>query len=311
MEDLQFELLENGLDFIASGLDHIARGATKTDLKYGVLHLASGIELVLKERLRQEDWTLVFKDTDDADEERYKAGDFRSVDHKECLKRLEEECGIEISRENKSKLSSFRARRNRLEHFAIIDTKSAIESLAAQALGVLLDFISETFDDSALSERDNELLLQIRERLTQFDTFTKDRLAEIFADSNPRKDELQNLIGCPCCLHETLRPDVNVDCVFCGYRATCEDAANFYVAQHEASQSIYWCPECVNKTVVDLGSAGNATPSTQFVCFGCGSQWLEGRLEICPLCQELESPDYMTPMGCRDCFTAYVGQDHT
>ena len=55
MEDLQFDLLENGLDFIASGLDHIARGATKTDLKYGVLHLASGIELVLKERLRQED----------------------------------------------------------------------------------------------------------------------------------------------------------------------------------------------------------------------------------------------------------------
>jgi hypothetical protein len=106
VEDLQFELLENGLDFIASGLNYIVRATTKGDLKYGVLHLASGIELVLKERRRQEDWSLVFKDIDDADEERYKAGDFRSVDHQECLKRLEEECGIEISRENKGKLSA-------------------------------------------------------------------------------------------------------------------------------------------------------------------------------------------------------------
>jgi hypothetical protein len=181
VEDLQSELLENGLDFIASGLNHIVRATTKADLKYGVLHLASGIELVLKERLRQEDWTLVFEDIDDADEERYKAGNFRSVDHKECLKRLEEECGIEISRENKGKLSAFRARRNRLEHFAIVDTKSAIESLAAQALGVLLNFISENFEDSVLSERDNELLLQIREQLREFVAFEQNRLGEIFA----------------------------------------------------------------------------------------------------------------------------------
>lgn len=311
MEELQFELLENGLDFIASGLDHIARGATKTDLKYGVLHLASGIELVLKERLRQEDWTLVFKDTDDADGERYKAGDFRSVDHKECLKRLEEECGIEISRESKGKLSAFRARRNRLEHFAIVDTKSAIESLAAQALSVLLDFISENFEDSTLSERDNELLLQIRERLREFDAFEQNRLAEMFADSNPRRDEFERLIGCPCCLHGTLRADADVECMFCGYRATGEDAANFYVAQHEASKTIYFCPECTNKTLVDLGLTGNAAPSTQFVCFGCGSQWLEGDLEICPNCEDVEFRDYMTPMGCRNCFNGYVAEDHT
>jgi hypothetical protein len=36
VEDFQFELLENGLDFIASGLDHIVRATTKADLKYGV-----------------------------------------------------------------------------------------------------------------------------------------------------------------------------------------------------------------------------------------------------------------------------------
>ena len=311
MQELRFELLENGLDFIASGLDYLARGTTKSGLKYGVLHLSSGIELVLKARLQQEDWRLLFRNPDKADESQYKAGDFWSIGLDDCLLRLEEECGIEISDEGIDKLGGIRVRRNRLEHFAIVDTKEAIESLAAQALGVLLTFISEAFEDSALSEQENELLLRIREQLRQFDALTKNRLAEIFTDSNPRRNELGNLIRCPCCLQDTLRPDVDVECMFCGYRATGEDASNFYVAQHEASKSIYFCPECVNKTLVDLGPTGNAAPSTQFVCFGCGSQWLEGALAICPNCQDVEFQNYMTPMGCRDCFNGYVAQDNT
>lgn len=91
-----------------------------------------------------------------------------------------------------------RARRNRLEHLAIVDTKSAIESLAAQALSVLLNFITQNFEDSVLSERNKELLLQIRERLREFDAFEQNRLAELFADANPRRDESANLIRCPC-----------------------------------------------------------------------------------------------------------------
>ena len=311
MEEIRFELLENGLDFIASGLDYIARGATKSDLKYGVLHLSSGIELVLKARLQQEDWKLLFPDPAKADENRYKAGTFWSVGLDDCLLRLEEECGIEISEEGNEKLGAIRVRRNRLEHFAIVDTKSAIESLAAQALGVLLDFIGEAFEGTALSDQENELLLRIRERLTEFDTFTKDRLAEIFAESNPRKDELTNVIECPCCLQQTLRPDVSVECMFCGYRADPENAAHFFMAQHHVGHAMYFCPGCGSKALVDLGAAGNAAPATQFICFGCGSQWDEGTLEECPLCQELESPAYMTPMGCRECFGAYVAQDNT
>jgi hypothetical protein len=311
MEEIRFELLENGLDFIASGLDYVARGATKSDLKYGILHLSSGIELVLKARLQREDWKLLFPDPAKADETRYKAGTFWSVGTDCCLQRLEEECGIEISQEGIEKLGAIRARRNRLEHFAIVDTKSAIESLAAQALGVLLDFIGEAFEGSALSDQENTLLLRIRERLTEFDIFTKDRLTEIFADSNPRRDELTNLLECPCCLQQTLRPDVSVECMFCGYRADPETAANFFMAQHQIRHGMYFCPDCDSKALVDLGAAGNAAPATQFICFGCGSQWDEGTLKECPLCQSLESPDYMTPMGCSECFSAYVARDNT
>jgi hypothetical protein len=311
MKEIRFELLENGLDFIASGLDYIARGGTKADLKYGVLHLWSGMELVLKARLQQEDWKLLFPNPDKADENKYKSGDFWSIKFDVCLMRLEEECRIDISKEGIGKLDAIRIRRNRLVHFAIVDTKAAIESISAQALGVLLNFISEAFEGSTLYDEEDELLLRIRERLTEFNAFTKDRLATIFADANPRKLELTNAIACPCCLQPTLLPDVSVECVFCGYRAKAEDAANFFIAQHQTRQAVYFCPNCDNEALIDLGATGNAASVTQFICFACGSQWNEGALQECPLCQELESPDRMTHMGCSECFRAYVAQDHT
>ena|ERR1043165_3574367 len=310
MEELHFELLENGLDFIASGLTYIARGKTKSDLKYGVLHLASGIELVLKERLRQQDWALVFKEPESATEDLYKAGNFRSVDQRECLRRLADECEIELSQEERDKLSAFRSPRNRLEHFAIIDTKAAMESSAAQALGVLLDFVTEHFDNSVLSERDNELLLQIRERLTEFEAFTTQRLSEITADLR-QNGALINLLQCPCCLQSTLKADVDVECKFCGYNATGSDAAYFFLAQHDLTRNTYFCPECVNKTLIDVGFTGGSTPATQFICFGCGFQWAEGELEICDRCGEAAEPEDMTVLGCRKCFKAYIASDHS
>src|SRR5258707_1955782 len=312
VDDLHFEVLENGLDFVSSGLAYIARGETKSDLKYGVLHLAAGIELILKERLRLEDWRLVFVDIDRANETLYNAGDFRSVGQKESLARLEEYCGIEIKRADKEKLAAFRVRRNRLEHFAIVVTKVAIESLAAQALGVLLDFIGEAFADIDLRENENQLIQRIRERLNVFNAFAESRLAEIFAESNPRKAELVNLLECPTCLRETLRPDVSVECFFCGYRADGDEAADYFIAQNpNASARKYYCPECGNKTLVDLGVNGGATPSTEFLCFGCGSRWDEGALVVCFGCDQIELAGFMTQIGCRQCFNSYVSRDNT
>lgn len=319
--DLSFGLLENGLDFIASGLRYIARGETKSDLKYGVLHLASGIELVLKERLRQEDWRQVFSKPDNADERRYKAGDFRSVDQQECLDRLKEHCGIELTDSQQEKLRAFRLRRNRLEHFAIVDSQRAIESLAAQALGILLDFIGEAFDESELLEGE-DLLLEIRTRLGEFKGFTQDRLDEIAPELERWRKGHGGVIYCPCCLQNSLKADVSVECLFCGYRTNGEDAADFYIANHLGVTQLtamkegedyprHRCPECDNEALVDLGSTGNAAPSTQFVCFSCGMEREEGELEICPFCQAAEDRDSMTPWGCMECGRAYMSREHT
>src|ERR1700722_16218200 len=91
----QLSMLENGLDFIRSGLKFIAKPESNFDLKYAVLHLSAGIELVLKDRLRREDWRLIFKDVTKANEKKMQSGNFISVSLWECLERINEHCPVD------------------------------------------------------------------------------------------------------------------------------------------------------------------------------------------------------------------------
>jgi len=136
--DFHYTLLENGLDFVRSCLEHLSaalqaqeNGDQKRHLKYALIHLCSGVELVLKERLRQEDWRLLFADQDKATEEAYESGEFFSVDFKALQSHLEDDCGIELTPEQKADLKSFRSRRNKVEHFNVVDTLLAMQSSTA------------------------------------------------------------------------------------------------------------------------------------------------------------------------------------
>src|SRR5712664_940358 len=125
-DDIQLSMLENGLDFIASGLKHIASPVSKFDLKYAVLHLSAGIELVLKDRLMQEDWKQIFVKPEDATQEKLKSGNFKSVNLYQCLERLEEHCPVDLP--DKALLMSFKDQRNPIEHFELNHSREALEA---------------------------------------------------------------------------------------------------------------------------------------------------------------------------------------
>jgi len=71
---IELNLLDNGLDFIIEGLKPTTRlwGYDKVESvwKYSVLNIFSGIELILKERLRREHWSLIFEDVSNANEQK-------------------------------------------------------------------------------------------------------------------------------------------------------------------------------------------------------------------------------------------------
>src|SRR5665647_2777823 len=59
--NIEFDLLENGLDFIENSLIAILSTDEPQKLKYAILHISAGIELILKEILRLEHWSLLFE----------------------------------------------------------------------------------------------------------------------------------------------------------------------------------------------------------------------------------------------------------
>ena len=87
---MQYSMLENGMDFIISGILHLQKTESENaeeniqgrELKYAFLHSSSGIELVFKSRLNIEHWTYIFEDMNKASKKSYKDGSLKTVDRR-------------------------------------------------------------------------------------------------------------------------------------------------------------------------------------------------------------------------------------
>src|SRR5438105_2878279 len=117
-ELLDFTLVENGLDFVVKALGELRGDPDARNLKYAVLHLKAGTDLLLKERLRIHDWRQLFVEVDDADDQRFADGDFKSLGTPALLTRLRDEAGVVVASRHKRTLRRLRMLRNRIEHFA-------------------------------------------------------------------------------------------------------------------------------------------------------------------------------------------------
>jgi hypothetical protein len=140
--EFSFPLLENGLDFLASAVALLGdepahgqhavvpeaaqpRGPGSREFKYALLHLAAGIELVLKERLRRVHPSQVLVKPESFDQAKYDIGDFKSVSPGQAVDRLREH-GVVISDHDAAKLRQLIAKRNKAQHFSITDTPAAL-----------------------------------------------------------------------------------------------------------------------------------------------------------------------------------------
>ena len=124
-QDLDFPLLKNGLDFIHSAISSLAGNPRESNVKYAILHLCSGFELLFKERLRREHWILLFDKIDNADKQNYDAGNFTSANFDSCISRLEKICSIRFKEKNKVYFKKLRDKRNKIEHFGLAESKDA------------------------------------------------------------------------------------------------------------------------------------------------------------------------------------------
>jgi hypothetical protein len=173
--DFRFSLLENGLDFLESSLDYLSAASSnqhsskstktpkvmpheqKRNLKYALLHLSSSIELIFKERLHQEHWSLVFRDVSKANKEAYDSGDFQSVTFQEAQDRLISICEIEFTQKQLRDLKKLRDRRNKIEHFGVIDSLLAVQVSVSEMVSYLVDFVETAFEQESLKKEESKI----------------------------------------------------------------------------------------------------------------------------------------------------------
>lgn len=302
-----FTLLENALDFIYEATGRLGSEPTERDLKYAVLHLTSGIELILKERLRQEHWALVFQDVDKANHKAYEAGSFQSVTFRDCLTRLKGVCDVVISDDDSQTLTTLRDKRNRLEHFGIVDTDEAIQAAAAKCLIFVLDFIRDELADGISGHE--TIMGQIRDRCLAFEKFVTKRLMSI----KPSLAQFSEVLTCPRCLQETMvLDDASVRCLFCSSSPTPEEAAAEYVSNvlqvsyRDVNKGADWplsyCSACGHETRVVMDDPAGGPIGKRFVCFAC--EQASRNMDFCGSCGEPydcgEGDDYTTI--CPDCW---------
>ena len=311
--DVTFSLLENGLDFVLSAVEHLSGTPTKRELKYAALHLYSGAVLILKERLLRENWTLLFANPEKADEKVFKAGTFRGPDLDQCLERLDEN-DIEVSEDHDRQLRLLADKRKRLEHFHFTDSTEAIIALTADVLNFLIEFISKELDGASLDAAHAKLLDSIRSKLTDFGAFVTARWETISSEIEPS----DTVVTCPACLEKAWVIEDVTECKFCGYKiGDSQSAAGEYI-ERVMGESRYetekdggvWpkrkCPSCDWNSLVDLGYAEQGP---QYICFQCGGTWDVEDLSECSRCGEPKKDSDMSI--CETCFHEIVSKDNS
>lgn len=59
---MELSILENAFDYLFDAVKQLqAKRPSKRRIKYGIVHLSSGIELLIKKRLMDEHWSLILK----------------------------------------------------------------------------------------------------------------------------------------------------------------------------------------------------------------------------------------------------------
>lgn len=291
-------LLDNGLDFISDALDHYLKSENENlpikdkqhELKYAILHLHSGITLVLKSILYFEHWTYIFANMNEANLNNLKTGSFKSIESSNIISRLNQLCNTNITNIDKENYDNLRNLRNKLEHFKLTNEyTSNIENKFNYALSFIIRFISEHYNELnqakrdmkkksiglTKSEKDLVKTITLKARKIKFHynnalNFAKQQAITI--------SEKNSLLICPYCNEETLSfrstEDNLFHCFFCGFKGTATELA------YTLSDFVYYCPNCGNEAFIY-----NPTDN-KWICYSCDETY-EKNIHVCSNCQNI------------------------
>lgn len=318
-QTIEFPPVQNGLDYLASAIEHLRGQPSPRNLKYAVLHLQAAAEVLLKARLIREHWSLAFPKPDKANRGDFNSGAFQSIGLKEAIARLKDRVAIDLPTAAQKSFDKLGKERNKLQHFGLVCKTMAIESLTGEVLDALLCFIVEHLrpgaDPDELTDLDATQEL-IREEMERINGLAKARWERI----TPELDRLaEYVITCPGCLNLALLLDGTARCWFCdrvwddGNDAAEEYAANilnitWYDVKDGADPAVRICPDCEHEAfLADVVVRVDPT-NPMWLCLQCGMTAKEEDINECVRCGEPMLHDEESAI-CPSCWTDIISRD--
>jgi hypothetical protein len=298
-EPIACNLAENAIDYLILAGEQAGDGSPRM-LKHALATLADGVELLLKARLELKDWRLILSDLKKTDRKSYERGDFASVKFDEAVKRLKDQCAVELNDSDLLVVNELRQQRNRIRHFAIVVEHSVAVSLIVKTFSFAVEFVSVQLEP--LRGPLEKQLSHLRALLGEFQAFIDARMAVI----QPDLDSAYDVVQCPFCMQDALiLGDGHTRCRFCGHSASGEEMAKQWADHFLGFQSmkdslvdprVERCPECYQQACVDMFFETDG--SRRLVCLACGES---GDYRPCTGCGELHES---TNPGdqCDDCW---------
>lgn len=224
MRILKFSLLENALDSLIQGMEFVLdHRDDQSKLKIAILLVTQAVELVLKERLRREHWSLIYRKLEQAGDD-----DAFTVTVGEAVKRLEQIAGIRLSKHDGDVIDGLQRIRNRVQHHEIqLSFELAVSQLHA-AIALLMRFLHRELEidiKDLLDEQAYQRLLEVERIVEELRDIAQARIEQIERDHLPvnlsdRAAWRFDVIDCPKCWEKlyVFSPDSNIsECQLCGY----------------------------------------------------------------------------------------------
>lgn len=301
-------LFENALDFISSSLNSILNNESDSAIKYSILHLHAGVELILKKLLMDEHWSLIFQNVDKADKKQLDTGDFISVSSKTAIDRLNNICGISLDKRALESLEDLRKKRNIIEHYAFHSNEVALKSIVSEVLIVVLNLVEEYISHDKIKGLAKENLQDIREKSLKFKEFTEKKIQSLQPKLGKLGKEFE-ILTCPNCFQETFVLDENFECLFCKYSDSPEKVVSLYIENvlkisrfYEESEGGYFpledCPDCENHTLL--------IRDNNSICFSCLRKWDNRTLDNCSRCNRLFVGGEEEGSLCKQCWSDVI-----
>ena len=270
--DLETKLLNNSLDFLLSAAEAVCRREGPRSLKDSVLHLASGIELLLKARLAREHWSLIFSDINKADFKLLAEADVISVDPATAEKRLNQIVGITLDKTANAHVKNLRVLRNKLTHFTVTLDPQQTRSLVLKGINLAIAFCEQ--EEMTILDSEGKVG-QINIDLKEIEEYVQERMEAISKDREESFDW-----ECPDCWQQALVFDgAFAECKYCLHLIPAE-----YLAANHSQGRDEECPECDGEGTFVFVLYNN--DEGEWLCFACGARGTN--YYHCIRCEQME-----------------------